>query len=147
MILAKARRHPMLVRLAGLGGLALWLLPALSHAGLFSSQARYYGPTTPSGYRVRVEPQAVTLSHSQRQPIHVTVENEAGQPVDGIPVQFRASEGNVTTDNYETQGGTVIGTFAAATGSDQPRTVFVVVTVENVKVTVFIDIVPAVFGR
>jgi hypothetical protein len=146
MILAKARRHLMLVRLAGLGGIALWLLPAC-HAGLFSSQAHYYGPTTPSGYRVRVEPQAVTLSHSQRQPIHVMVENEAGQPVDGVAVRFRASEGSVATDSHETQGGTVTGTFAAATGSDQPRTVFVVVTVENVKVTVFIDIVPAVFGR
>jgi len=137
----------MLVRLAGLGGLALWLLPALSHAGLFSPRAHYYGPTTPSGYRVRVEPQAVTLSHSQHQPIHVTVENEAGQPIDGVAVRFRASEGSVATDSPETQGGTVTGTFAAATGSDQPRTVFVVVTVENVKVTVFIDIVPAVFGR
>lgn len=147
MTLANARRHPVLVRLASLGGLALWLLPALSHAGLFSSQARYYGPSTPSGYRVQVEPQAVTLSHSQHQPIHVTVENEAGQPLDGVPVQFRASEGTVTTDSHETRGGTVTGTFAAATGSDQPRTVFVVVTVENVKVTVFIDIVPAVFGR
>jgi hypothetical protein len=137
----------MLVQLAGLGGLALWLLPAC-HAGLFSSQIRYYGPTTPSGYRVRVEPQAVvTLSHSQRQPIQVTVENEAGQLVDGVAVRFRASEGNVTTDSHETRGGTVTGTFAAAPGSDQPRTVFVVVTVENVKVTVFIDIVPAVFGR
>jgi uncharacterized iron-regulated membrane protein len=137
----------MLVRLACLGGLALWLLPALSHAGLFSSQTRYYGSTTPSGYRVRVEPQAVTLSHSQRQTIHVTVENEAGQPIDGVAVQFRASEGSVATNSHETRGGTVTGTFAAATGSDQPRTVFVVVTVENVKVTVFIDIVPAVFGR
>jgi hypothetical protein len=137
----------MLVRLACLGGFALWLLPTLSHAGLFSPQTRHYGPTTPSGYRVRVEPRAVTLSHSQRQPILVTVENAAGQPIDGVAVQFRASEGNVATDTHETQGGTVTGTFAAAAGSDQPRTVFVVVTVENIEVTVFIDIVPAVFGR
>jgi hypothetical protein len=137
----------MRVRLVCLGGLALWLLPALSHAGLFSSQPRYYGPTTPSGYRVRVEPQAVALSHSQRQRIHVTVENEAGQLMDGVAVRFRASEGSVATDTHETRGGTVTGAFAAATGSDQPRTVFVVVTVENVEVTVFIDIVPAVFGR
>ncbi|MDH3603716.1 MAG: hypothetical protein OEU26_29245, partial [Candidatus Tectomicrobia bacterium] len=145
--LANARRQPILVRLACVGWLALWLLPAWSHAGLFSPQARRYGPSTPSGYRVRVEPSAVTLSHSKRQPIEVTIENEAGQPIDGVTVQFRASEGNVATDTHETRRGTVTGTFAVAAGSDQPRTVFVVVMVENVKVTVFIDIVPAVFGR
>jgi hypothetical protein len=147
MTLANPRRPHRRVRLVYLVWLAFWLLPALSHAGLFSPQARRYGPTTPSGYRVRVEPQAVRLSHSQRQPIQVTVENEAGEPIDGVAVQFRASEGHVATDTPETRGGTVTGAFAAATGSDQPRTVFVVVTVENVKVTVFIDIVPAVFGR
>ena len=125
----------------------MWLLPALSHAGLFSFQPRRYGPSKPSGYLVRVEPSAVTLSHSQRQPIQVTVENEAGELIDGVPVQFRASEGSISTDHHETRGGTVTGTFAVGTGSDQPRTAFVVVTVEDVKFTVFIDIVPAVFGR
>ena len=126
----------------------MWLLSACGHAGLFSFQARRLGPSQPSGYHVRVEPSTtVTLSHSKRQPIVVTVESEAGQPIDGVTVQFRASEGSVATDTHETQEGKVTGTFAAGTGSDQPRTAFVVVTVEDVKFTVFIDIVPAVFGR
>jgi hypothetical protein len=41
----------------------------------------------------------------------------------------------------------VVGTFAAAPGSDSPRTAFLVAAIEDVEVTVFIDIVPAVFGR
>jgi hypothetical protein len=32
-------------------------------------------------------------------------------------------------------------------GSDNPRTAFLVAAVENVEVTVFIDIVPVVFQR
>jgi hypothetical protein len=41
----------------------------------------------------------------------------------------------------------VTGIYTVTTGSDNPRSAFVVVTVEDVEVTVFIDIVPAVFGR
>jgi hypothetical protein len=77
----------------------------------------------------------------------VTVEDDAGQPIDDILVSFLPSEGTVVTETSHTRSGTVTGTFTAATGSDSPRTAFVVVTVENVEVTVFIDIVPAVFGR
>jgi hypothetical protein len=41
----------------------------------------------------------------------------------------------------------VTATFIPATGSDNPRRAFIVVTVEDLDITVFIDIVPAVFGR
>jgi hypothetical protein len=77
----------------------------------------------------------------------VAVDDAAGQPVDDVLVTFAPSEGTVTTGSSQTRGGTVVGTFRAAPGSDSPRTAFVVVTVEDVEVTVFIDIVPAVFGR
>jgi hypothetical protein len=40
-----------------------------------------------------------------------------------------------------------VGTYVAASGSDSPRTAFLVAAVEDVEVTIFIDIVPAVFGR
>jgi hypothetical protein len=40
-----------------------------------------------------------------------------------------------------------VGTFVAAPSSDSPRTAFLVAAVEDVEVTVFIDIVPAVYGR
>jgi hypothetical protein len=53
----------------------------------------------------------------------------------------------MTTGTSRTRGGSVTGTFTVATGSDNPRTAFVIVTVEDVEVTVFIDIVPAVVGR
>jgi hypothetical protein len=77
----------------------------------------------------------------------VTVEDAAGQPTDDVLVGFVPSEGTVTTGASRTRGGTVTGTFTVATGSDSPRTAFVIVTVEDVEVTVFIDIVPAVVGR
>jgi hypothetical protein len=75
------------------------------------------------------------------------VEDAAGQPTDDVLVRFVPSEGTLTTETSRTRGGTVTGTFAVATGSDSPRTAFVIVTVEDVEVTVFIDIVPAVVGR
>lgn len=106
-----------------------------------------YGPTTPGGYYVRVEPRAVTMAHTQRPQITVAVENAAGQPAEDVLVTFTPSEGTCTTGSSRTRGGTVVGTFAAASGSDSPRTAFLVAAVENVEVTVFIDIVPAVFGR
>ena len=140
------RRYWLLILLGLVGG-GLGLAPMLGCTGLFSSQTRRYGPTAPGGYTVRVAPQTAKLAHLQRQPIQVTVETAEGAPADGVQVQFRASEGQVTATTTTTRNGMVTGTFAAATGSDQPRTAYIVVTVENVDVTVFIDIVPAVFGR
>ena len=106
-----------------------------------------YGPTTPGGYYVRVDPRAVTMAHTQRPQLTVAVENAAGQPVEDVLVTFTPSEGTFTTSSSRTRGGTVVGTFVAAPGSDSPRTAFLVAAVEDVEVTVFIDIVPAVFGR
>lgn len=126
--------------LLGLGQLA-W------GAGPGVSQGRRYGPATPGGYYVRVEPRAVTMSNNQNPRVTVAVENAAGQPVDDVLVTFAPSEGTLTTGSSHTRGGTVVGTFTAAPGSDNPRTAFLVVTVENVEVTIFIDITPAVFGR
>ena len=120
----------------------------LCGAVLPSSQAaRRYGPTSPSGYYVRLEPSAITMSHTQHPQVTVTVHDASNQPVDDVFVGFTPSEGSITTGTSRTRGGTVTGTFRAATGSDSPRTAFVVVTVEDVDITVFIDIVPAVFGR
>jgi hypothetical protein len=106
-----------------------------------------YGPTTPGGYYVRVEPRAVTMVHTQRPQLTVAIENATGQPVEDVLVTFIPSEGTFTTSSSRTRGGTVVGIFVAAPGSDSPRTAFLIAAVENVEVTVFIDIVPAVFGR
>src|SRR5215470_18059573 len=92
-------------------------------------------------------PGAVTMAHNQHPQLTVAVDNAAGQPVDDVLVTFTPSEGTLTTGSSYTRGGTVVGTFTAAPGSDSPRTAFLVVTVEDVEVTVFIDLVPAVFGR
>jgi hypothetical protein len=106
-----------------------------------------YGPTTPGGYYVRVAPRAVTMAYIQRPQLTVAVENAAGQPMEDVLVTFTLSEGTFTTGSSRTRGGTVVGTYVAASGSDSPRTAFLVATVEDVEVTIFIDIVPAVFGR
>jgi hypothetical protein len=87
------------------------------------------------------------MSHAQRLPVQVRVDNASGQPVDGVLVHFQPSEGTVSTGSSLTRGGMVTGTFIAAAGSDMPRSVFIIVTVEDVDITVFVDIVPAVFGR
>ncbi len=121
--------------------------PQLSHSGPFSPQGRRYGPTTPGGYAVRVLPHARTMAHSQRRAIEVYVETPDGKPADGVAVQFRPSEGKVKQDHNETRNGLAAGEFEVSSGSDQPRTAFIVVSVENIDITVFIDIVPAVFGR
>jgi hypothetical protein len=89
----------------------------------------------------------MTMSANQNPQITVATENAAGQPIDEVLVTFTPSEGTLTTGSSRTRGGTVVGTFTAASGSDNPRTASLVVAVENVEVTVFIDIVPAVFGR
>jgi len=89
----------------------------------------------------------MTMSANQNPQITVAAENAAGQPLDEVLVTFTPSEGTLTTGSSRTRGGTVVGIFTAASGSDNPRTASLVVAVENVEVTVFIDIVPAVFGR
>lgn len=122
------------------------MAPISSSAGRVTG-GRLYGPTTPSGYYVRLAPSAITMSHTQRPQLTVAVEDATGQPVDDILVSFMPSEGSVTTGTSRTRGGVVTGLFAAAVGSDHPRTAFVIITVEDLDVTVFINIVPAVFGR
>lgn len=121
--------------------------PSLSHGGPFSPQGQQYGPTTPGGYAVRVSPHATTMAHSQRRAIEVYVETPDGKPADGVAVRFRPSEGVVAQDHPETRDGLATGQFEVSPGGDQPRTATIVVSVENVDITVFIDIVPAVYGR
>ena len=87
------------------------------------------------------------MSHNQRARVTVHVEDAAGQPVNDVLVTFTASEGRMVADASHTRDGEITGDFTVATGSDSPRTAFVIVAVEDVKVTVFIDIVPAVYGR
>jgi len=130
-----------------LGYLAYGALPSASQGRFLQATGPRYGPTTPGGYYVRVEPRSVTMAHSQRPQVTVAVENAAGQPVDDVLITFLPSEGTLATGSSRTRGGTVVGTFTAAPGSDSPRTAFLVVSVENVELTVFIDIMPAVFGR
>ena len=96
---------------------------------------------------MRVEPEAITMSQTQRVQVQVSVENTGGQPADDVLVYFLPSEGRVTTASSRTRGGVVTGTFTAAPGSDAPHSAFILITVEDVEVTVFIDIVPTVFGR
>jgi len=133
--------------LVSVGYLACGVGPSASQGRSLPAAGHRYGPTTPGGYYVRVEPRAVTMSSNQNPPITVAVENAAGQPVDEVLITFTPSEGTLTTGSSRTRGGTVVGTFTAAPGSDSPRTAFLIVAVEDVEVTVFIDIVPAVFGR
>ncbi len=133
--------------LVGLGYLACGVVPSTSPGRPLPAAGHRYGPTAPGGYYVRVEPRALTTSANQNPPITVAVETAAGQPVDDVLVTFTPSEGTLTTGSSRTRGGTVVGTFTAAPGSDSPRTASLVAAVEDVEVTVFIDIVPVVFGR
>jgi hypothetical protein len=139
MTLAKPARLSALSLVAALLCGTCWLAGAAT--------GRRYGPTTPGGHYVRVTPSSLTMAHTQRPSLTVRVEDASGQPTDDVLVRFVPSEGTITTGTSHTRGGTVSGTFTAATGSDSPRTAFVIVAVEDVEVTVFIDIVPAVFGR
>lgn len=141
------RNVNLLILWIGLVCSMITLAPPPSHSGPFSLQERQYGPTTPGGYAVRVLTHATTMAHSQRRAIEVYVETPDGKPADGVAVRFRPSEGKVTQTHQETRNGLAAGEFEVAPGSDQPRTAFIVVSVENVDITVFIDIVPAVFGR
>ncbi len=133
--------------LVGLGGWLAGLTPDATHAGILSGAKRRYGPTKPGGYYVRLDPSVITMAHSQRAQVTVAVEDATGQPVDDVFVHFSPSEGRMVTGSSRTRGGRVSGAYTAPTGSDSPRTAFVIVTVEDVEVTVFIDIVPAVYGR
>ena len=130
-----------------LGWLAWGVVLSASQGRAPQISGQRYGPTTAGGYYVRVEPRAVTMAHTQRPQITVAVDNAAGQPVDDVLVTFIPSEGAFTTASSRTRGGAVVGIFTAASGSDSPRTAFLVATVEDVEVTIFIDIVPAVVGR
>ena len=130
-----------------LGWLAGSVALGASQGQRLPDAGRRYGPTTPGGFYVRVAPRAVTMAHTQRPQLTVAVENAAGQPMEDVLVTFTPSEGAFTTSGSRTRGGTVVGTYVAASGSDSPRTAFLVATVEDVEVTIFIDIVPAVFGR
>ena len=147
MILGKLLPPLVVGMLVCLGWLAWGVVPSASQGRVSQTSGHRYGPTTPGGYYVRVAPRAVTMSHIQRPQLTVAVENAAGQPVDDVLVTFTPSEGTFTTDSSRTRGGNVVGTFAAAAGSDSPRTAFLVATVEDVEVTIFIDMVPAVVGR
>ena len=97
---------------------------------------------------LRVEPGMMTMRHTERPRLTVAVEDASGQPVDDVRVDFTVSEGVVTPDgSSRTQDGRVTGTFTPAFGGDNPRRAFVVVSAAGHEVTVFIDIVPAVYGR
>ena len=107
-----------------------------------------YGQDGGPEYRLRVEPGMMTMRHTERPRLTVAVEDASGQPVDDVRVDFTVSEGVVTPDgSSRTQDGRVTGTFTPAFGGDDPRRAFVVVSAAGHEVTVFIDIVPAVYGR
>jgi hypothetical protein len=107
-----------------------------------------YGQDGGHGYRLRVEPGMMTMRHTERPRLTVAVEDASGQPVDDVRVDFTVSEGVVTpAGSSRTQDGRVTGTFTPAFGGDDPRRAFVVVSAAGHEVTVFIDIVPAVYGR
>ena len=113
---------------------------------LFLSLA--YGQDGGQGYRLRVEPGTLTMRHTERPRLIVTVEDAAGRPVDDVKVDFTVSEGVLTPDgSSHTQDGRVTAVFTPAYGGDNPRRAFVVVAAAGVDVTVFIDIVPAIHGR
>jgi hypothetical protein len=107
-----------------------------------------YGQDEGPGYRLRVEPGALTMRHTERPRLVVSVEDDSGQPVDDLKVDFIVSEGVLTPDgSSRTQNGRVTATFTPAFGADNPRRAFVVVAAGGLDVTVFIDIVPAIHGR
>ena len=116
--------------------------------GCLAVAALAYGQDGERGYRLRVEPGMMTMQHTERPRLTVAVEDASGQPVDDVRVDFTVSEGVVTPDgSSRTQDGRVTGTFTPAVGGDDPRRAFVVVSAAGHEVTVFIDIVPAVYGR
>lgn len=147
-------RTKRLFRLAGLWSSVLLMLgiylvalsPCLSKAE-FWSPPRRFGPSSPSGYYVRLQPSMIKMSHNQQAKVTVSVEDEAGQPIDDVEVGFSPSEGEMTSASSHTEKGMVTATYTVAASNDAPRTAVVIVRVEDVEVTLFIDIVPAVYGR
>ena len=134
MISASSRRRILCGFAAGLGILVFLTLAHGQDAG--------------SGYRLRVEPGTLTMRHTERPRLIVSVEDASGRPVDDVKVDFTVSEGVLTPDGTSlTQDGRVTATFTPASGADNPRRAFVVVAAGGVDVTVFIDIVPAIHGR
>ena len=116
--------------------------------GCLAFAALVYAQDGVSGYRLRVDPGMLTMRHTERPRLTVAVEDASGQPVDEVQVDFIVSEGALTPDGASrTRGGRVTGTFTPAFGGDSPRRAFVVVSAAGHEVTVFIDIVPAVYGR
>ena len=116
--------------------------------GCLAFAALAYGQDGGQGYRLHVEPGLLTMRHSERPRLTVAVADAAGQPVEDVQVDFTVSEGVVTPDgSSRTRDGRVTATFAPAFGGDNPRRAFVVVSAVGHEVTVFIDIVPAVYGR
>ena len=107
-----------------------------------------HGQDGSPGYRLRVESGTLTMRHTERPRLIVSVEDASGRPVDDVKVDFTVSEGVLTPDGTSrTQNGRVTATFTPASGADNPRRAFVVVAAAGVDVTVFIDIVPAIHGR
>ena len=123
-----------------------WCLAVCLGCLAFVSMAR--GQDGDAGYRLRVEPGTLTMRHTERPRLVVSVEDASGRPVDDVKVDFTVSEGVLTPDGTgRTQDGRVTATFTPAAGADNPRRAFVVVAAAGLDVTVFIDIVPAVHGR
>ena len=107
-----------------------------------------HGQDGDPGYRLRVEPGTLTMRHTERPRLIVSVEDASGRPVNDVEVDFTVSEGVLTPDGSgRTQNGRVTATFTPAFGADNPRRAFVVVAAGGVDLTVFIDIVPAIHGR
>ena len=116
--------------------------------GCLGFLALAHGQDGAPGYRLRVEPGTLTMRHTERPRLIVSVEDASGRPVDDVKVDFTVSEGVLTSEGSgRTQGGRVTATFTPAVGADNPRRAFVVVAAGGVDVTVFIDIVPAIHGR
>ena len=126
-----------------------WMVRCLAAGlGCLAFAALVYAQDGVSGYRLRVDPGTLTMRHTERPRLTVAVEDASGQPVDDVQVDFTVSEGALTPDgSSRTQDGRVTGTFTPAFGGDDPRRAFVVVSAAGHEVTVFIDIVPAVYGR
>lgn len=129
--------------------MGLWLMVSMSGCaeakGLFAQ--RRYGPSKPGGYYVRLDPAMLHLAHYRSASLTVTVEDAAGKPVDDVLVRFTHAQGEMKTASNLTQDGKVVGTYLPPPGSDAFHSDYVVVSVEDVEVPVFIDIVPAVYGR
>ena len=129
-----------------LAGGVLFSLSGCAGTGVLSGERRY-GPSRPSGYYVRLDPGAIHMAHNRPFPVTVTVEDAARQPMNDVSVRFTPSRGQVSTSSDVTRDGSVTGIYTAPAGSDGTYSDVVTVGVEDLEVTVFVDIVPAVFGR